>query len=257
VGNLEVGSYISFQEKINTTFNISDLTGLEVKITVYKTGTDIEKIEMFVVQGANSDPSSWSLIKSIPWTGDGTTISATAQETADALGITFDEFQPGSSFTFYNRITTVEGKTYDISNINAETESNSNYNMAFRFISYIGCPFTGGMAGDYEVIEDGWADWSAGDVVYVADGPGENQIDLSAVYPNLAYGDPLAPVIVDIDPSTGIASVPEVEYGNYGPLISCTGGGFVFACTGTIDLTLNHFSASTDYGVYRLLLQKL
>jgi hypothetical protein len=42
-----------------------------------------------------------------------------------------------------------------------------------------------------------------------------------------------------------------------GFLISCVGGGFVFSCTGTIDLTLEHFQAAGSYGLNRLVLKKL
>ena len=74
------------------------------------------------------------------------------------------------------------------------------------------------------------------------------------VYPNPAFGTAINPIIVDIDPATGVATVPAVLYGDYGPLISCEGGGYVFSATGTVDLTLNHFvdDPSNSYGLYRL-----
>ncbi|HRI19438.1 MAG TPA: hypothetical protein PLA68_00730 [Panacibacter sp.] len=257
VDQLEVGSYISFIEKTNITFNIADLDNSVVSFSVNKTGSDVDHIDMFVVQGANSDPSTWKLVKTVPYTGDGTVLSASATETATALGITFDNFDPGGSFTFYQRITTTDGRKFDVTNINSQVESNSNYNMAFRLTAYIGCPFIAPVGGTYEVIEDGWEDWGAGDIVTVEDGPGENQISLSGVYPNPDYGDPVNPIVVDIDPATGFATVPDVEYGDYGVLISCNGSGFVFSCTGTIDLNLDHFQAAGDYGVYRLVLHKI
>ena len=256
VNNLAVGSYISFAEKTSVTYNITDLANAEVSVKVNQVGSEVDKIDMFVVEGADSDPASWKLIKTVQFSGDGTVLSATANEVAAALGLTLDDFAPGTSFTIYDRIHTKDGRQFDISNINPDVESNSNYSMAFRWATYVSCPFVGPVGGTYKVIEDGWADWSPGDLVTVEDGPGDNQINLQHVYPNPDYGDLLNPIIVDIDPATGIATVPEVEYGDYGVLISCVGGGFVFSCAGIIDLNLEHFQKLGSYGVWRLTLQK-
>jgi hypothetical protein len=251
------GSYLTFLAKTNTTFDISDLSNSEINVSVKGVGSPIDHINLYVVQGGgNLDTTSWGLIKSIDYTPDSTVVTASAQETATALGLTLDDFSAGASFTFYLRIYTEDGRQFDIINIDPSFESNSNYNMAFRFTVYIGCPFIAPVAGFYKVIQDDWADWSSGDIVEVLDGPGPNQIDLHKVYPNPAYGDVVNPLIVDIDPANGIATVPETQYGDYGVLISAVGGGFVFSCTGVIDLTLNHFSQTTDYGQNRLVLQK-
>ncbi len=258
VKNLSLGSYIAFAEKTSVTFNITDLASAEVSIKVNQVGSDIDKIGMYIVIGANTDTTTWAFIKTVPYTDSATVLSASATEVAAALGITLNDFTAGESFTIYDRIYTKNGRQFDITNINPDVESNSNYNMAFRWTTYVSCPFTGNMAGTYKVIEDDWADWSEGDLVTVEDGPGDNQINLEHVYPNPAYGNLLNPIIVDIDPATGIATVPEVQYGDYGGgfIASCTGGGFVFSCAGTIDLTLDQFTASSDYGNYRLVLQK-
>ncbi len=256
VDQLEVGAYISFVEKTNTTFNIADLNNSVVSFTATNTGSDIDHVDMFVVQGANSDPATWKLIKTVPYTGTGTVFSASATETATALGITFDEFSPGGSFTFYQRITTKDGRKFDVSNINSQVESNSNYNMAFRFICYVGCPFVAPVGGEYEVIQDDWADWNPGDIVTVDDGPGANQISLGQVYPNPDYGNLINPIVVDIDPATGFATVPDVEFADYGFIASTNGSGFVFACTGVIDLNIEIYQPAGTYGVIHLILKK-
>jgi hypothetical protein len=67
------------------------------------------------------------------------------------------------------------------------------------------------------------------------------------------------PLIVDVDPNNGIATVPEVLYGNYtccGYEASAIGSGFVFSCTGTIDITFDMFNSGGDFGNYRLVLEK-
>jgi hypothetical protein len=262
VSNLGSGSYLTFLAKTNTTFDISDLSNSEINVSVKGVGSPIDHINLYVVQGGgNLDTTAWAFIKSIDYTPDSTVVTASAQETADALGITLADFEAGASFTFYNRIYTQDGRQFDIVNIDPAFESNSNYNMALRFTVYIGCPFIAPIGGTYKVLQDDWADWSPGDLVQVEDGPGPNQVNLSHVYPNPAYGDIIDPLIVDVDPANGIATVPETNYGNYSkiafePSMTAVGGGFVFSCTGTIDLTLDHFAPSGDYGNLRLLLQK-
>ena len=99
-------------------------------------------------------------------------------------------------------------------------------------------------------------------MVDVADGPGANQIDLSAVWPNPAYGDIVNPLIVDIDPATGTASVPLVTFANYGALATATNGsgsvaGYVFSCTGYITLTMAVTYNGSSQGNLKLVLQKL
>ena len=262
VNNLAVGAYLKFLAQTNTTFDISDLANSVVSISVAGVGSPIDHIALYVVQGGgNLDTTTWAFIKNISYTPDSTVVEVSAQETANALGITLNDFEAGASFTFYLRVYTQDGRQFDIVNIDPAFEGTSNYNMAFRLTVYIGCPFNPPMAGSYKVIQDDWADWSPGDIVQVEDGPGPNQIDLSHVYPNPDYGDIINPLIVDVDPANGIATVPETNYGDYTkigfePSMSAVGGGFVFSCTGTIDLTLDQFAPSGDYGNNRLVLQR-
>lgn len=256
------GAYLTLESTTNVNFNTTDLSSA-VGITVGSVG-NVDKVNLFVVDDASVD-QTWKLIKTIDYTGEGTVISATGQEIADALGYSAADFLPGTTLTMYNQVVTPDGKTYDITNAGPNVEA-PDFNSSFSWTVYVVCPFTGGMAGDYLVIEDGWADYSPGTIITnaVEDGPGPNQITLH-VYPNPAFGDPINPIIVDIDPATGTAYVPPVAYGDYGVIISAQGAlsddyqaGYVFSCTGYISLTLNHFDGdpSNTYGNYTLVLQK-
>lgn len=249
---LGVGTYLTLDSTENLNFNAADLSAsVGIRVSEYG-GSPVTKVNLFVVDNGSAD-QTWKLVKTIDFTGPGTEISATGTEVAAALGYTAADFQPGSTLTFFNQVVTAEGKKFDINNAGASVNSDD-YNSSFSWTAAIVCPFTGGVAGDYKVITDDWQDYSAGDIITgaVEDGPGPNQITLH-VYPAPGVGDVINPIIVDIDPETGTATVPEVQYGDYGgTLISAQGSGFVFGCTGFITLSLEHIG----YGTYKLELQK-
>jgi hypothetical protein len=264
IKNLSVGSYPTLVSNGNLNFNYNVPTS-KVDIKIDKYGEDIDKIDLFVVEGANSDPAKWKKIKSIPFTGSGTALSATSQEVATALGVTVASLSPGNFYTFYNRAITKDGKQYDLSNVGSALGSNSNYNACLQWTAYITCPFSGPVGGSYKVVYDGdWQDWSTGDIVQVTDGPAANQINLSKVWPNPAYGDIKDPLLVNIDPATGSAKVPKVTFGiNYPGTATAQGSGagdfagYVFSCTGYITLTMNVTYNGSPQGALKLKLQKL
>ena len=264
ISNLSVGSYPTLVSNGNLNFNYNVPTS-KVDIKIDKYGEDIDKIDLFVVEGANSDPSKWKKIKSIPFTGTGTALSATSQEVATALGVSLTALSPGNFYTFYNRAITKSGKQYDLSTVGNALGSNSNYNACFQWTAYITCPFVAPVGGNYKVVYDGdWQDWSTGDIVQVTDGPGANQINLSKVWPNPAYGDIKDPLLVNIDPATGSAKVPKVTFAiNYPGTATAQGSGagdfagYVFSCTGYITLTMNVTYNGSPQGALKLKLQKL
>ena len=169
---------------------------------------------------------------------------------------------PGHSFTFYNQAVTDDGTTFDINNGGANVTA-PDLNSTFSWQAFVRCPYTGGVAGDYMVLKDGWNDYGPGAVITgaVEEGPGANQITLH-VYPNPDFGNPVNPIVVDINPATGAATVKPVVYGDYGSLVSAEttdAPSYVFSCVGYITLTLNHFIDDPDtgsQGTYTLILQK-
>ena len=259
--NLGIGSYITKVSVLNLNLDYNVATS-KVGITIDQYGEDVDKVVLYVVVGANPTPSAWKKIKTITFTGTGTEVSATSQEVATALGVAVSALTPGNYYTFYNQVITKNGKTYDVSNTPGALESNSNYNSVFRWQAYVTCPFTGGMTGNYKVLQDDWADWSVGDVVQVTDGPGANQINLSKVWPNPAYGSIVNPLLVNVAPANGVAKVPLVTFGAYSPLTTAQGAsagdvaGYVFSCTGFITLTMKVVYNGSNQGNLKLVLQK-
>ncbi len=264
VNNLGKGSYPTLVSNGNLNFNYN-VPASKVDIKIDKYGEDVEKVVLYVVEGANSDPTSWKKIKTIPFSGTGTVLSATSQEVATALGVSVSSLSPGNFYTFYNQIVTKDGKIYDLSNVGNALGSNSNYNACFYWTAYITCPFVAPIAGNYRVVFDGdWQDWNTGDVVVVTDGPGVNQVNLSKVWPNPAYGDIVSPLLVNVDPATGTAKVPLVTFANNYPGTATAQGagdnnvaGYVFSCTGYITLTMKVTYNGAPQGSLKLKLQKI
>lgn len=245
----------------------SSIATASASITVeeYQGGQSVDHIAIYASQTFTYDTTQWHFVKTVSYTGKGTVLSVTGAELATALGIAPTDLSPGTSYTLYNRVVTKGGDSWDVSNTgyaNDGTNLNAgtNYHSAFTFAANIVCPFVAPMAGTYEVMEDDWVDWHPGDLVQVTDGPGPNQLNLSQVWPNPAYGNVVSPLVVDVDPN-GIATLPAgVTWGDYGSYSTVTGagsGGHVFSCTGLISLSIDVFATGYgDQGFLKLILQK-
>ena len=262
--NLGLGTYMTLDKNINLNLDFSHLATSTVGIQVsqYPNGQAIDHIILFATTNASYDTTQWHFVKSIPYTGPGTQLTVSGAELATSLGVSIGTLQPGTAYTFYTRIITKQGYSFDVNttgdNGGGGLVTGAYYNSVFSFTAYIVCPFTGNMVGTYKVIRDDWADWSPGDMVQVTDGPGANQINLSQVDPG--GGIIINPLIVNIDPASGTAKIPKTVFGKYsanGHQYTAEGAGdsdvagFVFSCTGYITLNIN-----IDGDPYKLILQK-
>jgi len=274
IANLDPGSYITLSATDNVNFNYAQIatSAVGIKVSQYKSNvaaSDVASIKVYVVKGSSTDKTKWKLVKTVPYTGENTAISVTGTEMGTALGVAPSSFSPGDFYTFYNQIITKDDRSFDIVNSPGALGSLSAYNAAFVWQAYITCPFTGGMAGDYQVLQDDWADWTPGDIVQVLDGPNANQINLSKVWPNAAYGDIVKPLVVNISPNNGVAKVPLVTFGNNYPGVATAQGanaggagdavecGYVFSCTGFITLVMKVTYNGSSQGNMKLILKKI
>lgn len=267
---LAVGSYLVQDSSINANLNSTSSTStVGFVVHQYPLGEDVDHILLYVTLGTSTDTTEWKLVKSVPYTvGSTANLTATTAELATAFGVPASEFAPGSIFTFFTKAVTKTGKTYDINNAGDNGGggliTGPAYKSAFSFTVYVVCPYTGGMAGNYKVVRDDWADWSPGNIVKITEGAVANQLNLSLVYPG--GGHILEPLLVNVDPVTGTATIPKVNYGYYSsPNTSYFGegagdgdvAGYVFSCTGFITLSIVHTdNGGGDYGPNKLILQK-
>jgi len=275
VKNNGIGSYLVLDSTINASLNSTAIITSTVGIVVHEyPGSDaVDHILIFATLGATFDTTQWHLVKSVPYASPRTDLTVTGGELGTAYGVDPTTFSPGTSYTFYTRIVTKSGKTYDVNNTGNNTGSGlitgPTYFSAFSFAGNIVCPFVAPMAGTYKVIQDDWGAAgdggnNAGDLVQVTDGPKVNELNLSKVWPNPAFGSIIDSLVVDVDPATGVATIAAginwgdyTVYGGYTAVTGAGSGGNVFSCTGLITLTIDVIAPPFgDQGPFKLILQK-
>ena len=255
------GSYLTLVRQNNGLLNAVDAASSVGQVVSFY-GETVESINLYVAATATLDKTKWKLIKNIPFSGE-TTVSATNAQIATALGLTPGALAPGSVFHLYNEAVLKDGRKFSSANTSdVDLENQAPFNVAFHWTATVVCPYNAStIAGTYRVVKDDWADWAVGDLVQVTAGAGQNQVDLSQVWPNPAFGTVVTPLVITVNPTTGTATVPDnVTFGNYGAFQGATSTGhtgFVFSCTGQISLRVR-ISAPPfgDQGFNQLILQK-
>lgn len=276
IGGFSVGAYLreatvfngttgafAANGNLGNTIDFGNLAGSKIGKRVRPWGAPISKVNVYVVKGQNNSQAAWKLVKSYDRSPTDTSyfdIVVTAQEMATALALPFDQttFTLGSVFTCYTEIITSDGKKYTINNTNADvTAAGSFYFAIFNFNGSVVCPFVpAAMAGNYKVIADEWEDWAPGDILNnVVVNATSNSMGIQNVFPNPAFGgNTPTPILVNINPTTGVATVTNSTYGRYGTTtIAVTTQGnanFVLACTGNIKLLLRHHVPGNPNLVY-------
>jgi hypothetical protein len=288
IGGFTVGAYLreatvfngttgafSATGNLGNTFDFGNLAGSSIGKRVRPWGSPISRVNVYVVKGQNNNQTAWKLVKSYTRNPTDTSyfdIRVTAQEIATALTLPLDQttFNLGSVFTCYTEVITSDNKKFTINNTNADvTAAGSFYFAIFNFSGSVVCPFVpASMAGNYRVVADEWEDWAVGDILTnVVVNATSNSMGIQNVFPNPAFGgNTPSPILVNINPTTGAATVTNSTYGRYGTTtVAVTSQGsanFVLACTGNIKLLLRHHvpnNVNLVYGAaggYLLELQK-
>lgn len=286
IGAFTVGAYMRESHVFNTTSNgfvsngnlgntidFGNLATAKIGRRVRPWGSPISKVNLYVVKGQNNNPAAWKLAKSYDRNPTDTSyfdMTVTAQEIATALGLPLNgtTFSLGSVFTVYVEVITSDGKKFNINNTNGDVPAGGSFYFAvLNFSGSVVCPFVpAAMTGNYRVIKDEWDDWSPGDILTnVVVNATATSFGMQNVYPNPAYGGNSAvPFTVNVNATTGVATVTNQTYGKYGgtsvAVTTVGSGNFVLACTGSIILNLNHHvpgSPNLSYGTYLLELKKL
>jgi hypothetical protein len=272
---LGIGSYVTMVALGNTIIDNSNLATAKIDATVREYGTPVSKIKVFVTKGAaTTDKTKWKTVKEFTYSGD-TKLEITAAEIATALGVPLASLELGA-YTLYNQIHSSDGQVHDITNMNSAMYGNPNYNTLMTWIFFVVCPFRatdwGGVGAiiSARVLEDGWGDYSPGEIITNIQITSATQLKFNRMWKTDAAD--TRPVVVNINASTGQATVARQIYGDYAASdyfdVTCISTGinnFVFSCENTITLTLNHqakcnaplTSCGANYGTYVLRLQKL
>jgi hypothetical protein len=258
--SLEKGAYLTLVSS-STFLNATD-PNAKINIVVNAVGSEVASVNIYTSAANTLDKSQWKLIKNVPFAGN-TTLEVSNGEIASALGLPPGNLAPGSVFNLYNEVVTKDGKIY--SSINTSSQDLENqiaFNAALRWTGTVVCPYNPAtIAGTYTVVRDDWADWQPGDLVEVTAGPGANEFNISQVWPNPAFGNIVTPLIVTVDPATGVTTIPDnITFGDYGGFkgVTSTGNsGFVFSCNDKISLNIHVLAPPFgDQGFLQLILEK-
>ncbi len=254
---LVLGSYITLEKVNNTNLNFSD-PAATVSIDVAEYGAPVASVNIYLATGSNSfDPAGWKLIKNVPYSGV-TTLTVTTAEIAAALAP--DVIEPGNQYTLQNEVVTQDGRKFSNANTPTSFQSFPAYNMALNWDATAVCAFDAtASAGTYKVVTDSWVDYHAGDLITVTAGPGANQLSF-LTYPSTSIGGSSdnVPTVVDVDPVTGAATIAKQPTGHYGDgtPTQVEGSGFIFSCTGGINLSIDVYYGTDKYAGQTFVLQK-
>jgi hypothetical protein len=138
------------------------------------------------------------------------------------------------------------------SNVNQQS---GGINLTIRYAAL--CVFDAAtFAGDFEVVQDDWADYEPGDIVHIS------AVDDTHISFN--YAAPDAPqIVVAVDPTSNATSVAKQFIGDYGDggnyniqTVDGDAGNFVAPCDGELSLTLTFFDGANELGAGKLIFQK-
>ncbi len=258
--SLEKGAYLTLVS--SSTFLDASNPNAKINIVVNSVGSEVESVNIYTAATNTLDKGQWKLIKNVPFAGE-TMLEVSNSEIATALGLPPGNLAPGSVFNLYNEVVTADGKIY--SSINTSSQDLENqvaFNAALRWTGTVVCPYNPAtIAGTYTVVRDDWADWQPGELVEVTAGPGANEFNISQVWPNPAFGNIVTPLIVTVNPATGVTTIPsDITFGDYGAFkgVTSTGSsGFVFSCNNMISLNIHVLAPPFgDQGFLQLILEK-
>jgi hypothetical protein len=259
--DLILGSYITLEKVTNENLNFSD-PAATVSIDVKEFGSPVASVNIYLATGSNTfDPTGWKLIKNVPYSGT-TTLTVSTADIAAALAP--NTIVPGNTYTLQNEVVTKDGRKFSNANTPTSYQSFPSYNMALNWSATAVCAFDAtASAGTYKVVKDAWADYNVGDLITVTAGPGANQLSF-LTYPSTVIGGSKdnKPTVVDVDAATGAATIAKQATGTYYTGTSgqtntqVAGSGFVFSCTGSINLTIDITYGTDLYPGYNLVLQK-
>lgn len=244
------------QSNLGNTLDAANLSTARIGVKVRQWGDPISFINIYCVRNTDGNQANWKFIKKINIVDTNYfDIYVTAQEIATALGLQLNanagNFAPGSIFTCYVEVVTTDGKKFTANNSNFTASGANFFYPVFSFRGSVICPYNPSvMAGNYRVVRDQWADWNVGDILTnIVTATSANTLTLTGVYPSPTYGTNARAVLVNIVPSSGVATITDQTVGDYFdtppnpnvPIaISTTGtGNFVYSCTGTITVALN------------------
>lgn len=280
--NFEDGGWVKFQELPNFALDVSNINEAEFSSTIIDPIGNAETLQidlLATVAGTVRDTVPFRTITEFPSEFD-----VTAGDLADALALEVSQLSGGDSFRFLGTVTTEDGTVYTYENPSYDEEEGFNgglthpqlvnapgFRNALSFTINFVCPFDAAeSAGTYRIVRDDFETSVGDDTFEVIAGPGENQVTMVNPFDHInpATGEQDYRVTIDVDPTTGIATIPVQQawhYSNFaaapaygvGSVNTSGNANFVFSCSGTINLFLQHSVGLGSFGNYRFIAEKV
>lgn len=211
----------------------------------FKFGTAPKQFDVMVVK--NGDMLNQQLLQGAITTFP-TNISITGQQLADLFA---EPIVEGDAFTIGADVTTLDGKKINAFPAEGTAYAPGIFNMpgSSPELTLTGaniCFYNAAdyIDGDYEVVLDEWNDYPTGTIIHVT------KIDDTHFSFMYAASTNPAPIVIEVDPNTRVATVAPVAYGDYGDGAVWTAqsvdGSEVDPCDVSFHLILDQ--SSPDYG---------
>lgn len=261
------GAVITNSSIVSSIINFSDLENSAYEADLVDLNKTVARYELFIV--FNKDTATFETITNFP-----AKLTITAPELVTALNTAgrtikdatsglerayaLTDFRAGARIDCFATVTDKNGTVYPVNKIGNDLLTNPGQRTMHRFNFFISCPFVASEAeGTYFVTADAWGDYAAGNTIPMTVTATDNSITVKGLYSNAWAGSTNFrdfDVTITVNPANGIATVAAQQAydtawwpATFG-IASVDGAGFVFSCSGTITINLEHRVSLGTFG---------
>ncbi|MEZ4811584.1 MAG: hypothetical protein R2819_14585 [Allomuricauda sp.] len=233
----------------NATFDFFDTSApwaVTLEVQDKENGTLLSSVDVYASFVDDGTAGTEALVTTVPASsfspgpfgfprGD---VAITLGETLTALGLVEGDYDSADSFSIRLVANLTDGRAFT-NNANGTVTGGSFFSSPFAYSVQFFCPLDDASSfdGNYVVVADAWADYSAGDIVPVEFVSEYTFRILSTNNPFINNTD-TAYIEITIDPSDGSAAGTSNEPFDYGVPIDVIADGSVGTCTGDVNVTL-------------------
>jgi hypothetical protein len=260
------GAVVSWSSINSSIINFADINNSAYDVDLIDISGNVDEYELFVVY--QGDTAAFETITSFPANLDITAAELVTAFTNAGFTLDVNDFSAGDRVDCFATVTDKNGVVYEVTDIGNDLLTNPGMRTMHRFNFFFSCPFDPAEAeGTYFVTFDEWGDYATPSTIPMTVTADATSVTVEGLYSNAwigVGGHQDYDVKIDINVANGIATVAaQPAYSTawwpstFG-VASVDGTGFVFSCSGTITVDLQHrVSAGTfSGGPYTITLQK-
>jgi hypothetical protein len=271
------GAVVSWSSINSSIINFAEINSSSYDVDLVDNTNRVAAYELFTVY--RGDTATFETITDFP-----AKLTITAAELVTALNSAgktiFDaglgaerayvlsDFNAGDRVDCFATVTDIDGTVFPVSKIGNDLLTNPGMRTMHRFNFFFSCPFDAtAAAGTYFVTNDAWGDYPSNGTVPLTVTSSSSGVVIEGLYSDAwvgATGHQDYNITVTVNAANGVATVAAQDAystawwpATFG-VARVDGGGFVFACSGTITLNLQHRVAAGTFsgGPYNITLEK-